>query len=161
MLLASTQRIIKRQSGMTLLEVLIALLVISVGLLGMAGLQVAGIKMTNDAYYRSQATWLAYDVYDRMRANLDQAANTNNYRISLTDSAPTASNCATTSCTAAQMVDYDLAAWKNTLAAKLPQGNGEILYQDTASGRTYTVAVQWDDSRGEAALKKLLIKTGL
>jgi type IV pilus assembly protein PilV len=127
----------------------------------MAGLQLTGMKMTNDAYYRSQATWVAYDIYDRMRANYDQASNTNNYRISLTDSAPSATNCATTTCTAAQMADYDLAAWKTELAAKLPAGNGEVTYQDTASGRTYTVAIQWDDSRGEDALKRLQMRTGL
>ncbi len=167
----STQ-IRRTQSGMTLLEVLIALLVLSVGLLGMAGLQLTGMKMTNDSYYRSQATWLAYDIYDRMRANYDQASNTNNYRISLSDSAPTgATDCATTTCTAVQMAKYDLASWKDMLAAKLPAGDGEIIYQDMGSGRRYTVAIQWDDSPGNAVvsddtpdghkLKVLQISTGL
>ena len=127
----------------------------------MAGLQLTGMKMTNDSYYRSQATWLAYDIYDRMRANNNQASNSNNYKISLSDSAPGATDCVTTTCTAIQMAKYDLASWKNALAAKLPAGNGEIFYQDTASGRTYTVAIQWDDSRGENPLKRLQMRTGL
>lgn len=151
----------KKQTGMTLLEVLIALLVISVGLLGMAGLQLTGMKMTNDAYFRSQATWLAYDMFDRMRANLNQASNTNNYKIFYSDSAPSATNCASTACTPAQMATYDLAAWKNALAAKLPAGNGEISYANTGTGRTYVIAIQWDDSRGEDSLKTLQIRTGL
>ena len=57
------------QAGTSLLEVLIAVVVLSVGLLGLAGLQVAGLRVNQGAMQRSQATMLAYDVLDRMRSD--------------------------------------------------------------------------------------------
>jgi type IV pilus assembly protein PilV len=57
------------QRGFTLTEVLIAVLVLAVGLLGLAGLQLAGMKSNHSAYLRSQATIVAYDLLDRMRAD--------------------------------------------------------------------------------------------
>ncbi len=60
--------------GFTLLEVLVALLVLGIGLLGLAGLQIQGLRFNHDAYVRSQATFLAYDLLERMRLNRDQAA---------------------------------------------------------------------------------------
>jgi type IV pilus assembly protein PilV len=158
----------KKESGMTLLEALIALVVLSVGLLGMAGLQLTSMKMTNNSYYRSQATWLAYDILDRMRANFEQAANSNRYKIGLKETTSTTVNCAGTAadCNPAEMAQYDLHYWKTTLAAVLPAGDGEIFFEDTADGRTYTVAVQWDDSHSsredyEQRLKRFQLRTGL
>ncbi len=58
----------RRSGGFTLLEVLIAIVVLAIGLLGLAALQLRGLTDTGNAYLRSQATWLAYDVADRMRA---------------------------------------------------------------------------------------------
>src|SRR5262245_50380565 len=57
------------QSGMTLVEVLVTLVLISVGLLGIAALQLTTLKSNKDAYVRSQASALAGDILDRMRAN--------------------------------------------------------------------------------------------
>src|SRR5690606_37316619 len=64
-----------RGGGFTLIEVLIALVVMSVGLLGLASLQTNTLAFNRDAYLRSQATALAYDIIDRMRANRDAAVN--------------------------------------------------------------------------------------
>ena len=60
---------IETQAGTSLLEVLIAVVVLSLGLLGLAGLQVAGLRVNQGAMQRSQATMLAYDVFDRMRSD--------------------------------------------------------------------------------------------
>lgn len=59
----------QRQTGLSLLEVLIATVVLSVGLLGLAGLQIAGMKTTHNSYQVQQATWLVHDLLERMRAN--------------------------------------------------------------------------------------------
>ena len=59
----------KHLSGFTLLEVMIALLVLSIGLLGIAALQANSLKVNHGAYQRSQAIFLAYDMMDRLRAN--------------------------------------------------------------------------------------------
>ena len=59
----------RRESGFSLIEVLVALLVLSIGLLGLAALQAQGLRFNHDAYVRTQATNLAYDIVDRMRVN--------------------------------------------------------------------------------------------
>ena len=61
----------KAQRGVSLLEVLITVLVLSVGLLGLAALQATGTKFNHGAYLRTQATALAYEMSDRMRTNID------------------------------------------------------------------------------------------
>ena len=61
-------------NGFTMVELLVAVLVLSIGLLGLAGLQAAGLRNNQSAYLRSQATILAYDVADRMRATRAAAA---------------------------------------------------------------------------------------
>jgi len=67
-----------RQSGFTLLEVLVAILVLSIGLLGLAGLMASSIRNNHSAYQRTQATWLAYDMIDRMRVNRANAITSAN-----------------------------------------------------------------------------------
>src|SRR5664280_455779 len=79
-----------KNSGFTLLEVLIAMLVLAVGLLGLAGLQATSLRNNQSAYNRSQATQLAYDLADRMRNNASVSAN-----YLTTFMAPTAATCAT------------------------------------------------------------------
>ena len=64
-----------RISGFTLLEVLVALVILSIGLLGLAGLQAASLRYNHSSYLRSQATLIAYDIVDRMRANRQEALN--------------------------------------------------------------------------------------
>jgi len=131
--------------GFTLLEVLIAVLIFSVGLLGLAGMQIQGLKFNHGAYLRSQATLLAYDMLDRIRSN-----STSDYTMSLTD-AVGPSNCTGTSasCDSAAIVTFDKYEWKTALARVLPQGNGSIA-SDT-SGTTTTprviISVQWLDDK--------------
>lgn len=130
-------------AGFTLFEVLIALLVLSLGLLGMAGMQTMSLRNNHSAFLRSQASVLANDILDRMRVNRDLA---NTYQIDFSESVPSSVNCAVTACTPGQMAVYDLSQWKAALAAKLPAGDGRIV---PVSGNLYQVRVSWDDSRGE------------
>lgn len=151
------------QRGMTLLEVLIALLVLSIGLLGMAGLQATSIRSSQSAYMRSQASILAYDAIDRMRANQAaaiSAANPYNLALATTPGAPP-SNCNTSTCTTAQLTAFDLFEWTQTLASELTGGDGSIS-RAVVSGRTiFSVIVQWDDTRGVGALTSLQVETEL
>lgn len=121
--------------GFTLLEVLITLLVLSIGLLGLANLQVVGLKNNHSAYLRSQATELAYDALDRMRANR-QSAIGGDYNVAI-------GNNASGSSIAAQ----DVQGWKTELASALPQGDGAI---DCSGGDRCTVEVQWNDTNAGA-----------
>jgi type IV pilus assembly protein PilV len=152
-----------RASGFTLLEVLIAVLVLAIGLLGMASLQVAGLRNNQSAYYRSQATQLAYDMADRMRAN-PVGLNNGNYN----NQAPTNENCVTSTCSAAQMAGYDLAEWTAELTAQLPSGAGVVCIDGTPNdgtaaapacdnaGAVYAIKVWWDDDRSGAANQRFV-----
>lgn len=130
-----------RQSGFTLLEVLVALLVLSIGLLGLAGLMASSIRNNHSAYQRTQATWLAYDMIDRMRVNRAAAiASTEDYDIAI----------GTAASGSAGLAGADVTGWKATLANALPAGDGSVDV-DSAT-RIVTVIVQWNDSRGTGGL---------
>lgn len=124
------------QDGATLIEVLIAILVLSIGLLGLAGLQVTSIQSNYSAYYRSQATVLAYDYADRMRTNRTAALV-----MSSDSNFPTSSS--TNSVSGTQSAK-DKAQWLNTLALTLPDGTGRV----ERSGTRITISVRWNDNRG-------------
>lgn len=121
------------QSGITLIEILVALLVLSIGLLGLANLQAVGLRANHNAYLRSQATFLAYDIVDRMRANRPPALS-GSYDIALDDTPA-----------GAGVPADDLDEWKTMLAGRLPAGDGSVGVSDGV----VTVVVEWDDSRGE------------
>lgn len=126
-----------RQSGFTLLEVLIAILVLSIGLLGLAGLMVSSIRNSHSAYHRTQATWLAYDMIDRLRVDRANAISASvPYNIPLTTAVSGSTGLAGT----------DVTNWKTTLANALPAGDGSVLV--VPASRAVTVIVQWNDTRG-------------
>ncbi len=139
-----------KSRGFTLIEVLVAVVILALGLLGLAGLQITSLRNSQSAYNRSQATQLAYDIADRMRANRTVAGNY--LSAALLPSAATCSSkdtpcsaCAATAsaCTAAELAEKDLFDWNIALTDTLPGGTGSI----TISGAVYTVTVNWDDNR--------------
>lgn len=150
---SSTLRHDRRAAGFSLLEVLIALVILSVGLLGVAGLLSTTMKSNGSAYMRTQATMLAYSVIDRMRSNLPAVQNTG-YDTSMPAS-PAASgstNCDATACTSPALATYDIAQWEHELAQSLPQGRGSIATSVTPGATTVTVTVLWNDGRANTAL---------
>jgi type IV pilus assembly protein PilV len=116
-------------SGFTLLEALIALLVLSIGLLGLAALQARGLRFNHDAYVRSQASLLAYDLFERMRANSAAAAN-------YVGEAPGV-DCGAGS----SIAENDRACWHTEVAQTLPGGTANV----TLAGNVFTVAINWTD----------------
>lgn len=107
-----------------MVEALVALLVLSIGALGYAGLQMQGLSRNASAMWRSKATQLAYEMADRMRAN-QGGVTAGNYN-SLT-AAVTAPSCgSTTACTPSQMATLDYAQWRTDVASALPSGVGVV-----------------------------------
>ena len=133
------------QRGFTLLEILISLLILSVGLLGLAGLQVNGLHSNQDSYVLTQAMAQAYDMADRMRANM-AGFTAGNYD-AITTAIPADPGCITTGCTSANMAVYDAYQWNTANANLLPNGKGTV----TASGNTRIITVMWDQLRNGAA----------
>lgn len=139
-------------SGLTLLEVLIAVVILSIGLLGLAGLQTTSLKFSTSAYYRTQATALAYGLADRMRSDREAALD-GQFNGAVEDPPPACDPDMAPGATAADA----LAAWRNALACRLPAGTGAI----AANGGDVTITVQWDDSRGEDPPMQFEFTTGL
>lgn len=127
----------RQQKGATLIEVLVTLLIFSVGLLGLAGLQSMSLKANHSAYYRSQATFLAYDIGERMRSNSLKA------RAGAYNSASFPASSSSHPVTGNREAQ-DLAQWLNELATALPSGTGRI----SVTGDVASIEVRWDDSRG-------------
>jgi len=134
--------------GVTLIEVLVTTIVLAFGLLGLAGLQANALRNNQSAYQRSQATYLSYEMMDRMRANRIQAVDNGSYNIALGDAASGTS-----------LADTDLAGWKASLAAVLPSGDGAVACVNATD--ICTVTVQWDDTRGAGAALSLTMSAEL
>ncbi len=147
----------KRIYGFTLVETLITVLVGSIGLLGLAKLNALGMQNNQSAYWRTQATYLAYDMSDRMRAN-NPAVNDGDY------DNPTGSYTAacytTTGCTDEQLAKTDFYEWNNTINSLLPNGVGEVCIDSTpndgtssapacdGNGNVYAIKLWWTDELG-------------
>lgn len=133
----------QNQSGFSLLEVLIALLVLSIGLLGLAALQITSLRSNEMANMQTTATQLAYDISDRMRANPEGVAN--NEYVLAGGATPSGTSVAA----------LDLIAW-NGAVIDLPGGRSSITQCDDTSvppcdGLTHVITVQWDEMRAGAS----------
>jgi len=136
-----------KNTGFTLIEVLIAMLIMAFGLLGLAGLQATGLSDNQSAYFRSQATQLAYDIADRIRVNLDDASN-GAASIYITQDPTTAlpqADCTTvtSTCTTADLAENDLSQWNLSVTNTLPMGAGTL----AVNGSVFSVTINWDDNR--------------
>lgn len=127
MLLSSRKKI--NQRGFSMLEVLVTLVIVSFGLLGVAALLATGLRNNQSSEWRTQASILAYDMAERMRANR-QAALDGSY---------------VTATTATGVVASDKAAWSSSLAQRLPSGSGTVTMTNV---RYFTITIQWDDTKG-------------
>jgi len=132
----TAQATLRAESGFSLLEVLVTLVVLSLGILGVAGLQNVALKNAHSALLRAQAAQYAYDMADRMRVNREAAVGTATvagaYNRALDDPAPTGSSLA----------DRDRAGWLAQVRG-LPQGAGAIAVD--ANGNA-TITVRWDET---------------
>jgi type IV pilus assembly protein PilV len=120
------------KAGFSLIEVLVAVLVLSIGLLGLAGLQGRALRDNQSSFLRSQAVQGGEDILDRMRANR-AAARDGAYDIALGGS-PGGSGMAKT----------DLTEWKAALAGALPASDGSVV----VAGNIATVVVNWTEAAG-------------
>ena len=126
----------RKQQGVTLVEAMIALLVISIGLLGIASLQLTAMSQNTSALNHSQAVWYAYNMSDRIRANITEFDNYDG----IDTSNGYAQDCVSSACSTGEMLTADAADWA-AMVANLPAGRG--LITNNADG--LVVTVMWDD----------------
>lgn len=154
-----------RANGFTLVEILIAIVVFSIGLLGIAGLQVSGMRFTQGSQLRSVAAMQASTMADRMRANRVGVLN-GAYNSGGTMPTTSSKDCATTSCTPAETATFDLVNWNlaggsskpaQSNADLLPGGSGVVCIDSTPDdgtaagwacdgvGPVYAIKVVWTE----------------
>jgi|688.fasta_scaffold221387_2 type IV pilus assembly protein PilV len=150
----SLSRSKSRQMGVTLIEVLVSILLMSFALLGMAALQAQSMSLQTSATTRSSVAILVADLADRMRSNLTESTGYNtsvvsptfvitaNWAGQATPPATPSTDCKTTACNAAARATYDLATWRIKVRNELPRGSALI------SGGQQTginVTIMWFD----------------
>lgn len=148
----------RRERGFSMVEAMVSVLVLSGGLLGLAFLQAQGMKFNTEAYQRSQATVLAYDIIDRLRAN-PAAANSNSYEVTSAASAISAYNSCKTStcycnkpdgsgvCDADALATFDLGQWylAQQQALALDPDNSASIERTTISSELdrHVITMRW------------------
>ena len=164
---------IRQQSGFSMIELLVSVVIMSVGVLGMAGLQIISMQQNRSALLQGEATFRANDILDRIRAN---PATT--YAAALTDTPASTTDCVGNTCTEAEMAAYDIAQWQcsinsndasddvytvcsdfvedssvNGILGTLPGGQCVSAGDACAGGSValasgiYTVSIQWVDQQ--------------
>jgi len=137
---AINKKLKQRQAGFSLVEVLITLVIMSVGMLGIAGLYVQSMQAGRTSMFRHQAVTLAGDVADRIRANPRAGA--------AYSAAVGADNSCVTGdidCTPAQMAANDILLWQAQAFDALPAGGVAIAYDNGVNPPTYQITVSWNE----------------
>ena len=159
----------RQQDGFTLIEVLVATLIVAVGILGVAGMQVVSLQQNRNALLRDQALQSGNDILDRMRAN----PLTDYAPVALDDVPASNANCLANSCDRLEMAEFDIAQWKcalnpvdpdgevydictdfNIISASLPDGKGAI----ARNGSIHEITVQWVNDR-EGNVSQVVLRT--
>ena len=158
-----------RQGGIGLIEVLLAVVILSVGFLAAAQMQVRGMRFNQGAYFMSQANFMLRDMTDRMRANREGVAN-GNYAAFTTNASTTEPACYTsaTACSAADIATADLHHWSTLLHGRadaidflplLPSA-GSIVARGTitrdAASNVYTIAVFWAEQIDDSPVEQTM-----
>ncbi len=146
-------RLYKKNVGFSLLEVLIAVVILAIGLLGIAGMQVISLKNNHSAYMRSQASLLGYEFADILRSNMkqveaDKFGTSASGNIDIDTSSlgfNTVANCTGSGCSSDKMAENDLALWAMKINATLPSGMARV----DRSGDIYIVSIFWLDDRSD------------
>ena len=132
----------RRQRGDTMIEVLVTIIIIAVGVLGTAALQVTTLKNLNSSHSASTAAIGAEDFSERMLANPIATLADNYVHTSAPGSYP---DCVANACTPAQLATFDMGTWWADLAGVLPAGRGQVTRN--AGTNTFVLTVRWDEDR--------------
>jgi len=133
----------RRQSGFSLIEVLVTMLILAFGLLGVAGLLVGGVSNAAGSESFAKASQLAADMADRIRANPAVALSaTSEYRTNVTTYGESPPSSPTT------IAQQDKKVWMEALAAQLPQGQGKITNTVGGGARQFNIEIRWSKCFG-------------
>jgi len=151
---------LKYNKGFSMIEILVALVILAIGLLGMATLMMNSLQTNQSAAMRSAATQAAYDLIERMRSNTDEKVLKNKKyeitrqaAITLGGTSIPSDNCA--NCTAEQLADHDIKVWAYRLEEAVPgaqvviKSEGQVTIDSEAQNRLWCIGIFWKDSGGK------------
>lgn len=141
----------RKQRGVSLIESLVALLVLALGVLGLAGLQTRTLTETRLTNARAAAVRMVEDLNERIQLNTEARLLPASPYITAWGPVAAAPNCVTAACTAQQLAQYDISQWKASLNALLPGGDATV-FQSPADPSQFGVLVGWNDNQSVAAV---------
>ena len=139
MLITNRKHAPRSQRGFSLVEVLIALVILSVGMLGIAGLYVHSMRAGRTSMLRHNAVTLAGDIADRIRANPRAAVAYTGVGAN--------NNCvaANIDCNEGQMAAHDILSWDQQAAETMPNGDVVVIFDNSVSPPLYTITISWEE----------------
>lgn len=144
---------LRLQAGLGLIEVLVALLILAIGVLGIASTQIVSLRVNTQSQARSQAVLLANDFFERVRANPENIA-----AYGLADGIANGANngeCDTSfSPNSGNLTQDDIDSWENSLACLLPQAERSVLINDNV----ITITIDWDQDDDDFAMDPVVIR---
>jgi type IV pilus assembly protein PilV len=135
----------RRQRGVTMLEVLVTLFIITLWLLATAGVQSSSAKLSKAAQFRTAAVLLAAELGERMEANI-QDASTGVYACDPCSTDAPSTTCVGTVCGSAGLAAFDLAEWGYRVGQTLPSATATVAWTN-GTPCTYTITLGWSDRR--------------
>ena len=137
-------------SGFSMIEILVTLAIISLALLGTAGLQAYSMKLNQGGQFRTQAVFLAADLAERMEANKAAAVAGSSVLTASGVANALSTACTQAACGAVALATFDLSQWQNAVAASLPQATWAVAQTAAGNPTTYTITISWVDRQGDA-----------
>ncbi len=154
---------IKKSKGFTIVEVLVAMIILAIGVLGLGLMQISSLQNTRGGQMRSQATLLAYDIIDSMRANIP-AVTAGHYNSANRTGYAGPSQCygAESNCSDQDMANADLDRWRTSLRLNLPPaGWGTVTTTDAVDTSVVSVTVNWTDPYTPGGFEQLTLSSEL
>lgn len=137
-----------QQTGASLIEALVALLILALGVMGLAGLQTQTLVDGRASNQRAVAVQMAEDLLERMQAN-SQVRMTNpspNPYVVAFGTTPTNPDCFANACNGTQLANFDLWQWKTTLGNLLPAGDAQV-FRSSTDPTQFGVLIAWSESQ--------------
>lgn len=144
----SLMEVSRKQRGSTMMETMVALFILAIGLMAVQAMQLASMRVSTEAFFRTDAQLLVEDMVDRVLAydSITDPADDDDYNGIDTNGAAADPGCSAGGCTQAQQIAFDLFEWKTAVEDRLPSGRGQI----TQNAGNYVVIVMWDNERSGA-----------
>jgi type IV pilus assembly protein PilV len=140
-----------RQRGISLMESLIALVVLALGIMGLAGVQTRVLAESRTANYRAIAIGLIDDLNNRLLLNRNAALSSPTpYALNWGTPAAPPTDCTASQCSGIDLAKFDLDQWHALVAASLPGGSAAVFLSPT-DARQIGIAIAWNTNEGKAA----------